>query len=179
MNRGARTVVDSRGCVSERARLKPREALLPHSRSFRAKTAVVASSLFLALFACAGAGSIADPCSDEDTCEQGLTCSPVTKLCVIRGTEGSPCSSPSDCAALACIKGACARPTELGNECETSAECSFGISENGPVCAKLPGKTSGVCAAQCDQASSCVGNTTCCKLGELPVTACVTRAFCP
>jgi len=135
------------------------------------------------LLACSGSPSAGEPCSAEAVCQTALTCSPVTKLCVSAGSIGAPCVTPSDCSggAFVCRKGVCAERVPVGGECEATSDC--GVFDQEPVCARLSGSPRGICSVRCDtrladKESCTAGNQKCCKLGDLPVTACVTSAFC-
>lgn len=89
-----------------------------------------------------------DDAPTEDTalvrCAPGLSCDPVTDLCVPPCSRGAPCADDTACdeeAGHLCIAGRCDLPRELGSPCEEEADCEDGLTcavtaaaPGGPAC---------------------------------------------
>lgn len=79
-------------------------------------------------------GDPEDPSPSPDTllieCAEGLSCDPITDLCVAPCQLGAQCAGDDDCdaeAGLSCIVGRCDRPRPAGLPCSDAADCAEGL----------------------------------------------------
>jgi hypothetical protein len=63
-------------------------------------------------------------------CDAGLSCDPITDICVAQCSRGASCSSDLQCdeeAGLRCVVGRCDSPRAVGLPCQISDHCADGL----------------------------------------------------
>jgi len=131
-----------------------------------------------------------DPMPDESTliirCEPGLSCDPITEICVARCERGSSCDSDDDCddeQQLECVAGRCdlrraeGLPCEQDSDCEEQLRCESDPAtpgtrrcvprlEDDQACASHGDCISGFCHPQLHTCAARVGAGALCATGD-------------
>jgi len=157
-------------------------------------------------FGCDGSGVCATGCTTSAVCAPAYRCDTGTGKCVLKLSNGTACSVPTDCASNQCVDGVCCASACLGSCQACDVAGSPGVCTNVPSgkphgarsCGSYAACSAGVCVTTCGDSTECAPGSFCvggacvtqknngegcgtnleCKSGQCAAGVCCDRA-CP